>query len=188
MAVDATAVELPVQPAPAVAMRGISKQFGATQALSDVSLDLRANEIRALVGENGAGKSTLAKILAGIHQPDSGTIALGGVPTLLRGPADARARGIAVVHQEPHLFPDLSVAENVFIGHVPAGRFRSVDWPAMRRGADAIFGQLDVRLDPRAVVRGLSMADQQLIEIARSLSFDVERPHPRRTDGVAIRA
>jgi rhamnose transport system ATP-binding protein len=157
---------------PPVALADVSKRFAATQALDGVSIDLRAGQIRALVGENGAGKSTLVKILAGVYEPDSGTLSLAGVPTTLRGPADARARGIAVVHQEPHLFPDLSVAENVFIGHVPAGRFRSVDWSAMRGGADAIFDQLDVRLDPRAVVRGLSMADQQLIEIARSLSFE----------------
>jgi rhamnose transport system ATP-binding protein len=162
----------PMAPPPSVAMRDISKQFGGTQALVDVSLELRANQIRALVGENGAGKSTLAKIAAGIHQPDAGTIELAGVATTLRGPADARARGIAVVHQEPHLFPDLSVAENVFLGHLPAGRFRTVDWTAMRQGAERIFDELDVRLDPGAVVRGLSMADQQLIEIARSLSFE----------------
>jgi rhamnose transport system ATP-binding protein len=157
---------------PAVAMIGVSKQFGATQALTDVGLELHAGQIRALVGENGAGKSTLAKILAGIHQPDSGTIALAGVPTVLRNPADARAHGIAVVHQEPQLFPDLSVAENVFIGHVPPGRFRTIDWGAMRNGADALFQELDVPLDAGTLVRGLSMADQQLIEIARSLSFD----------------
>jgi rhamnose transport system ATP-binding protein len=167
----ATATSLENAP-PAVAMTGISKEFGATQALTDVSLELRAGEIRALVGENGAGKSTLAKILAGIHQPDSGTLSLAGVPTILHGPTDARAHGIAVVHQEPQLFPDLSVAENVFIGHVPHSRFRTVDWGAMRTGADALFQQLDVHLEPKAVVRGLSMADQQLIEIARSLSFD----------------
>src|SRR4029079_10318260 len=109
---------------PAVAMIGVSKQFGATQALTDVGLELHAGQIRALVGESAAGNSPLARILAGIHQPDSGTVALAGVPTVLRNPADARAHGIAVVHQEPQLFPDLSVAENVFIGHVPPGRFR----------------------------------------------------------------
>jgi rhamnose transport system ATP-binding protein len=157
---------------PAVALRGISKSFGATQALSDVTLELRAGEVHALVGENGAGKSTLAKILAGIHQPDAGSLSLAGVPIVLHGPADARARGIAVVQQEPQLFPDLSVAENVFIGHFPRGRLGTLDWAAMGRGADALFEQLDVPLDPKALVRGLSMADQQLIEIARSLSFD----------------
>ncbi len=153
-------------------LRGISKRFGATQALADVSLGLLPGEIHALVGENGAGKSTLVKILAGVHQPDDGTIVLDGQPIQIAGPADARANGIAVVHQEPRLFPDLTVAENVFIGHAPAGRLGSIDWGAMRRAADALFTELDVRFDVNAPVRGLSMADQQLIEIAKSLSVE----------------
>ena len=115
-----------VAPAPPrVELRGISKRFAATQALDDVSLDLLPGEVHALVGENGAGKSTLVKILAGVHQPDSGTIWLDGQETQIAGPAQSRALGIAVVHQEPRLFPDLTVAENVFIGHAPAGRFGS---------------------------------------------------------------
>ena len=153
-------------------LRGISKRFGATQALADVSLDLLPGEIHALVGENGAGKSTLVKILAGIHQPDSGTILLDGQPIQIGGPAEARAIGIAVVHQEPRLFPDLTVAENVFLGHAPAGRLGSIDWGATRRAAAALFAQLDVQFDVNAPVRGLSMADQQLIEIAKSLSVE----------------
>src|SRR6266446_2521729 len=101
---------------PTVRLVGISKRFGATQALDGVSLELLPAEAHALVGENGAGKSTLVKILAGVHQPDSGQIMLDGLPITIAGPADARALGIAVVHQEPRLFPDLTVAENVFIG------------------------------------------------------------------------
>jgi rhamnose transport system ATP-binding protein len=158
--------------APVIELTEVSKRFGATQALDGVSVVLRRGEVRALVGENGAGKSTLVKILAGVHQPDSGTVALDGVPTLLRGPADARARGIAVVHQEPRLFPDLSVAENVFLGHAPTGRFGSISWREMRRRSTRLFEELDVRLDVGAQVRGLSMADQQLIEIAKALSLD----------------
>ena len=150
----------------------ITKQFGATQALAGVSLELRAGEVHALVGENGAGKSTLVKILAGVHQPDSGTIRIGGEPTVIAGPAHARALGIAVVHQEPRLFPDLSVAENVYIGHAPTGPLRTVNWGATRRAAKALFEELDVRFDVQAPVRGLSMADQQLIEIAKALSVD----------------
>jgi rhamnose transport system ATP-binding protein len=156
---------------PVVELAEISKRFGATQALDGVSLVLRAGEIRALVGENGAGKSTLVKILAGVYEPDSGTLTLGGEPTVLRGPADARARGIAVVHQEPRLFPDLTVAENVFLGHAPTGRF-GISWREMRRRANRLFGELDVRLDVGSPVRGLSMADQQLIEIAKALSLE----------------
>jgi rhamnose transport system ATP-binding protein len=153
-------------------LRGISKRFAATQALDDVSLDLRPGEIHALVGENGAGKSTLVKILAGIHQPDTGTIWLDGEQTVIHGPAQSRALGIAVVHQEPRLFPDLTVAENVFIGHAPSGRLGSIDWGGTRRAAQGLFRQLDVQFDVDAPVRGLSMADQQLIEIAKSLSVE----------------
>ena len=159
-------------PVPRVELRGISKRFAATQALQDVSFDLRAGEVHALVGENGAGKSTLVKILAGVHAPDAGTILLDGQPTAVADPVAARALGIAVVHQEPRLFPDLSVAENVFLAHPPTGRLGAISWPVMRRRAAELFEQLDVRLDVTAPVRGLSMADQQLIEIAKALSFD----------------
>ena len=164
----------PATPAvpPRVELRGISKRFGATQALTDVSMDLRAGEIHALVGENGAGKSTLVKILAGVHAPDAGTILLDGEATQIHGPAHSRSLGIAVVHQEPRLFPDLTVAENVFIGHAPSGRLGSIDWGATRRRAEGLFRELDVQVDVGAPVRGLSMADQQLIEIAKSLSLE----------------
>ncbi len=161
-----------VATAPRAALEGISKRFGATQALDGVSLDLLPGEIHGLVGENGAGKSTLVKILAGVHQPDAGTIRLDGELVELRGPDHARALGIAVVHQEPRLFPDLSVAENVFIGHAPSGRLRTIAWSEMRRQAAALFKELDVRFDVGAPVRGLSMADQQLIEIAKALSVE----------------
>jgi rhamnose transport system ATP-binding protein len=159
---------------PRVELRGISKRFAATAALADVSMDLRPGEIQGLVGENGAGKSTLVKILAGVHQPDSGEILLNGTPTPILGPAHSRSLGIAVVHQEPRLFPDLSVAENVFIGHAPSTTMGTIDWRAMRRAAQALFADLDVHLDVGAQVRGLSMADQQLIEIAKALSIDAQ--------------
>jgi rhamnose transport system ATP-binding protein len=157
---------------PRVELRGISKRFGATAALTDVSMNLRAGEIHALVGENGAGKSTLVKILAGVHAPDAGTILLDGVETQIADPTAARAHRVAVVHQEPRLFPDLSVAENVFLANPPTGRLGEISWREMRRAAAALFTQLDVRLDVGAPVRGLSMADQQLIEIAKALSLD----------------
>jgi rhamnose transport system ATP-binding protein len=157
---------------PPVALRGVSKRFAATQALQDVSLDLMPGEIHALVGENGAGKSTVVKVLAGIYQPDSGAVLLDGKQVFIHGPAQARSLGIAVVHQEPRLFPDLTVAENVFMGHAPSGRLGSVNWQEMGRAADRIFESLSVQIDSSAVVRGLSMADQQLIEIAKALSVD----------------
>jgi rhamnose transport system ATP-binding protein len=153
-------------------LRHISKRFGATQALDDVSLELLPGEVHGLVGENGAGKSTLVKILAGIHQPDSGSIGLDGEAVLINGPAYARSLGLAVVHQEPRLFPDLSVTENVFLGHAPTSRLGALDWRRMQRETRALFEELGVRLDPAAQVRGLSMADQQLIEIAKALSLE----------------
>jgi rhamnose transport system ATP-binding protein len=157
---------------PRVELRGISKRFGATEALDDVSLDLLPGEVHGLVGENGAGKSTLVKILAGVHQPDQGTIWLDGAATPIDGPGHSRSLGLAVVHQEPRLFPDLTVAENVFIGHAPTGWLGTIDWGAARRAAQALFDELQVQFDVGAPVRGLSMADQQLIEIAKALSVE----------------
>ena len=157
---------------PRVALHGITKRFGPVVAVEDVSFDLLAGEVHALVGENGAGKSTLVKTIAGIHPPDAGTLEIDGASVALTGPADARARGIAVVQQEPRLFPDLTVAENVFMGHAPTGRFGAVQWRDMAREATRIFKDLDVAMDVGALVRGLSMADQQLIEIAKALSVD----------------
>jgi rhamnose transport system ATP-binding protein len=169
---DPVSVTTAAAEAPLVELRAVSKRFDATQALSSVSFDLRAGEIHGLVGENGAGKSTLVKILAGVHQPDGGEILLGGRATIIHGPAESRALGLAVVHQEPRLFPDLSVAENVFLANPPMGALHTISWREMRRAATALFEQLGVRLDAGAPVRGLSMADQQLIEIAKALSLD----------------
>lgn len=159
------------QAVPRAEVRSISKRFGATQALDDVSMTVAPAELHALVGENGAGKSTLVKILAGVYHPDAGEILLDGEPVEVRSPSHARQLGIGVVHQEPRLFPDLTVAENVFIADPPRTRF-GIDWSAMATGADRIFDDLDVDLDPGTLVRGLSMADQQLIEIAKALSTD----------------
>jgi rhamnose transport system ATP-binding protein len=157
-------------------VRGVSKFFGAVAALRGVDLDLYPGEAHALVGENGAGKSTLVKLLAGVHSPDAGTIAIDGVPVRFSGPADARSAGIAVIYQEPTLFPDLSVAENIFVGRQPVrgrGRWgaRRIDASAMRRSVQELFGRLGVHLDPDRPARGLSIADQQLVEIAKALSF-----------------
>ncbi|WP_432976395.1 sugar ABC transporter ATP-binding protein [Dactylosporangium sp. CA-233914] len=153
-------------------LEGISKSFGAVAALRDVHLDLRAGEAHALVGENGAGKSTLVKILAGAHAPDAGTLRMHGEPLVLGNPADARAAGIAVIYQEPTLFADLSVAENIFMGRQPRKGLRRIDTAEMRRRAAELFARLGVQLDPDRPARGLSIADQQLVEIAKALSFD----------------
>jgi rhamnose transport system ATP-binding protein len=157
---------------PALTLAGARKSFGAVHALVDGRLELRAGEVHGLVGENGAGKSTLVKVLAGVHAPDEGELTLGGRPAVLGGPADARAAGIAVIYQEPTLFPDLSVAENIFMGRQPLRSLRRIDTAAMRRRTRELFAQLGVQLDPDRPARGLSIADQQLVEIAKALSFD----------------
>jgi rhamnose transport system ATP-binding protein len=157
---------------PVLQLTGISKRFGAVQALTDVDLDLFANEVHALVGENGAGKSTLVKILAGIHRPDAGHMKLNGQELVLTGPAAARHLGIAVIHQHPNLFPDLTVAENVFAGRLPRNRVRGVDWGELSRTAERLFANLGVKQSVSVPVRGLSVADQQLVEIAKALSLD----------------
>jgi rhamnose transport system ATP-binding protein len=157
--------------APIVELVGVSKQFGAVQALRGVDLALYPGEIHALVGENGAGKSTLVKILAGIHRPDAGAINLDGQAVELHNPAQARDAGIAVIQQEPTLFPDLNVAENVFMGRHPRDRFGRVDWKRMYQEVERLLTSLGVRLNVYTPVRGLSVADQQLVEIAKALSL-----------------
>jgi rhamnose transport system ATP-binding protein len=149
-----------------------TKSFGAVRALEDGSVRLYAGEAHALVGENGAGKSTLVKILAGVHHPDSGELLIDGVHTTLNGPAASRAAGVSIIYQEPTLFPDLSIAENIFVGRQTLGRARQIDRAAMRRQAEAAFARLGVELDPARLARGLSVADQQIVEIAKAISFN----------------
>ncbi|MEN8654918.1 sugar ABC transporter ATP-binding protein [Streptomyces sp. 21So2-11] len=157
---------------PVLAVQRLSKSFGAVRALQDVSLELYAGEAHALAGENGAGKSTLIKALAGVHRPDAGGLSLDGAPVVFNGPADARDAGVAVIYQEPTLFPDLSIAENIFMGRQPRRSFGRVDHKAVNATVAALFTRLAVDLDPEQPARGLSIADQQLVEIAKALSFD----------------
>ncbi|MCG5212273.1 sugar ABC transporter ATP-binding protein [Streptosporangium sp. KLBMP 9127] len=157
---------------PTLALASVSKSFGAVRALHEVSLQLFAGEAHALAGENGAGKSTLVKILAGVHRPDGGQIVLDGEPVRWNGPADAQRAGVAVIYQEPTLFPDLSVAENIFMGRRPRLRFGRIDRRTTNAEAAKLFTRLGVTLDPGQPARGLSIADQQLVEIAKALSGD----------------
>jgi rhamnose transport system ATP-binding protein len=160
----------PSQPGPRLVLDQAAKSFGAVKALVDGSITLLPGEAHALVGENGAGKSTLVKILAGVHQPDSGTLTVAGETVVLAGPLAARAAGISIIYQEPTLFPDLSVAENIFMGRQPLGAARRIDRSAMNRDAAEVFARLGVALDPQRLARGLSVADQQIVEIAKALS------------------
>ena len=155
-----------------LALSGALKTFGPVIALADGTIELRSGEIHALCGENGAGKSTLVKILAGLYTPDEGAFSVAGSPVHFRSVADSKAAGISVIYQEPTLFPDLSVAENIFIGRQPRRRIGLIDHARMRADAAALFARLGVELDPARTAEGLSIADQQIIEIAKAISLD----------------
>ena len=149
---------------------GIRKSFGSVEAVRKVSLDLLPGEIHGLVGENGAGKSTLIKILGGVHRPDEGTLEVDSSPVELHGPADARQRGIAVVHQELMVFPQLSAAENMLMGRLPTGRIGIVDRGRMESVVRHAFAELGVAIDVGRPMRELSIGQQQLVEIAKGIT------------------
>lgn len=153
-------------------LREVAKKFGSVVALTSATLTVHPNSIHALVGENGAGKSTLVKIVAGLYQRDSGEFLFRGEPVDFTSTAAAKAAGIAVIYQEPTLFPDLSVVENIFMGRQPTDRLGRIDRKAMRAEAREIFARLAVHIDPDRLAEGLSIADQQIIEIAKAISLD----------------
>ena len=152
-------------------LTNISKSFGGVKALNEVDFDVRAGEVHALLGENGAGKSTLIKIMAGVHKPDGGEIAIDGKKVTFASPREASNFGIATVYQEPLLFPDLNVAENIFIGHQNRSVF--TNWRQMLRDAEQLLASLGVVLDVRSPARGLTVAAQQSVEIAKAISLNV---------------
>jgi len=158
--------------APLLEIRHASKSFGAVKALVDASLVLQAGSIHALVGENGAGKSTFVKIIGGLHPRDGGDFELAGRPVDFKSTAEAKDAGIAVIYQEPTLFPDLTVAENLFVGRQPYTRYGTIDRARMRAETRALTARLGVEIDPDREARGLSIADQQIVEIAKSISLN----------------
>ncbi|AOK56900.1 D-ribose transporter ATP-binding protein [Burkholderia stagnalis] len=159
--------------APLIALRGVSKRFPGVQALDDCRFDLLAGEVHALMGENGAGKSTLMKILAGVYRKDGGEILLNGRAVEVADPRAAQALGIGIIHQELNLMNHLSVAQNIFIGREPRGRLGVfIDEARLNRDAAAIFARMRLDLDPRTPVGRLTVARQQMVEIAKALSFD----------------
>lgn len=159
---------------PVVSLQHAVKKFGSFTAMSDGCIELYPNRIHALAGENGAGKSTLVKVLAGIHQPNSGEFLVDGQPVRFKTPAESKAAGISVIYQEPTLFPDLTVAENIYVGRQPRGRLGLIDHAAMKRDAEELFDRLEVPIDPSQLADGLSIADQQIIEIAKAISLDAK--------------
>ena len=154
---------------------GVSKSFGAYEVLRDVDFDVRPGEVHALLGENGAGKSTLIKIIAGVHAPSRGEIRVEGVPKTFASPKDACQCKIATVYQEMLLFPELTVTENIYLGHAPRQSWGGLDWARMRREARVLLDSLDSHdLDENAVVGSLSVANRQRVEIAKALSQDAK--------------
>ncbi len=151
---------------------GISKSFAGVHALRDVSFDLLPGEVHALVGENGAGKSTLVKIITGAYQADEGHLEVAGQPVTNNDPVKSRALGIAAIYQQPALFPDLSVAENMALGVEPGGAWRRIRWGQRRQRAKQLLDRVSAAIDPEATVRDLTMPEQQLVEIARALGAD----------------
>jgi rhamnose transport system ATP-binding protein len=159
-------------PSPVLVLEKATKSFGAVRALEDGSVTLYPGEAHALLGENGAGKSTLVKILAGVHQPESGRLLLDGEPAAFGGPSASRAAGVSIIYQEPTLFPDLTVAENIFVGRQPMKAGRRVNPAEMAARARELFERLGVPIDPNRQARGLSVADQQIVEIAKAIAFN----------------
>ena len=152
----------------------VSKSFPGVKALSDVQLEVKSGEIHALIGENGAGKSTLTRIIAGVHRPDQGSIEFDGEIVHWPSPAAAKAAGIHVIYQEFVLFPNMTVAENIFLGHERRGFLKGIDHGRARQDALDLMTRLGVEIDPDALVCELSVADQQMVEIAKALVHKVK--------------
>ena len=153
-----------------IGLKEVSKAFGGTLALRNVTFELRSGEVLALLGENGAGKSTCVKMFAGVYQPTLGHVVLEDQPAAFGSPLDAQRSGIAVMHQHPGLFPDLSVAENVFMGHMPQLPSGAINRAAMRQETASLLASVGLRIDPDARLGVLRTSEQQLVEIARALS------------------
>ena len=152
-------------------LRNVSKTFPGVKALEGVHFELKPGEIHALMGENGAGKSTFIKIITGVYQPDSGDIYMNGKQVSIRTPLDAQALGIAAIYQHVTCFPDITVAENIFMGHEKTAKpFSRIDWKTMNSEARKLLEQLDAKFDSRAEMGSLSVAQQQIVEIAKALS------------------
>ena len=156
--------------APVLSLVSISKGFPGVQALDDVSLTLEPAKVTALIGENGAGKSTIVKILTGIYSPDGGTIEVSGKPCRFTSPRDSWAAGIAAIHQETVMFDELSVAENIFMGHMPGGRL--IDRASMQERTTALLQRIDADFTALTPLKKLSVAQKHMVEIARALSHE----------------
>ncbi|WP_342071454.1 sugar ABC transporter ATP-binding protein [Yoonia algicola] len=159
---------------PALRLEGIVKTFPGVRALDNVSFSVMPGEVHALMGENGAGKSTLMKVLGGIHQPNEGQIIVSEVPTVMTSPLQAKSKGIVFIHQELSLAEELTVAENIYLGELPLKSFGRVDWAKLYAQTNAILEKLKVGFNAKTRVGDLSIANQQMVEIARALTVDAK--------------
>ena len=159
---------------PALRLEGIVKTFPGVRALDGVSFSVMPGEVHALMGENGAGKSTLMKVLGGIYQPEEGQIIVSEVPTVMTSPLQAKSKGIVFIHQELSLAEELTVAENIYLGELPRRSFGRVDWATLYARTDAILEKLKVGFNAKTRVGDLSIANQQMVEIARALTVDAK--------------
>jgi ABC-type sugar transport system ATPase subunit len=157
-----------------IEVQGLRKTFSGNTVLSNVDLVVRSGEVHAIVGENGAGKSTLIKVLGGVHRPDAGRLLVNGRELRLNSPRDAFNHGIVVIHQELALAPHLSAEENIFLGHFPSTRFGTIDRSAMRLRTSELLDRLEISIDQKKPVGKLSIAQQQMVEIAKAISLEAK--------------
>lgn len=157
---------------PALRLKGIVKTFPGVRALDGVDFEVMPGEVHALLGENGAGKSTLMKVLAGMYQPDEGQILIAGNPVQMTTPIEAKAQGVVLIHQELSLVPEMSAAENIYLGELPLKSFGRVNWATLEKRSNAILGRLKCNFRAEVTVANLSIANQQMVEIARALTVD----------------
>ena len=153
-------------------LKGIDKAFPGVKALSGAALNVYPGRVMALVGENGAGKSTMMKVLTGIYTRDAGTLLWLGKETTFTGPKSSQEAGIGIIHQELNLIPQLTIAENIFLGREFVNRFGKIDWKTMYAEADKLLAKLNLRFKSDKLVGDLSIGDQQMVEIAKVLSFE----------------
>ncbi|MFM5838614.1 ribose ABC transporter ATP-binding protein RbsA [Aeromonas rivipollensis] len=159
-------------PSPILELTGIVKTFPGVRALDEAGLRVYPGQVMALLGENGAGKSTLMKVLTGIYQADAGTVSYRGQPVHFKGPRDSQDQGISIIHQELNLLPELSIAANIFLGREPRTRFGNIDHKQLRERASTLLARLGVKHGPDTRLGDLSIGEQQMVEIAKALSFD----------------
>lgn len=155
-------------------LTGVTKRFPGVTALAQVDLQVRRGEVHGLVGENGAGKSTLIGILNGVHRPDDGHLRVNGVPCTIGGPSDAAALGMSFIHQEPTLFPDLSVTENIFPGDMLKNRWGFINKAEAKHRAQELLTSLNLKIEPQALIHDLRLAEAQMVEIMRAVSRSVQ--------------